>query len=141
MVILVIYSPLKAITGSSFAARLAGFNPKKIPVITLKINETKQAFIFMTNTCFCIYSTHRLMIMPIITPIIPPIRVMLADSTRNCCLISDGEAPSAFQIPISCFRSVTVTIMMFIIPIPPTKREMAAIALNIMLIVFVISLI
>ena len=95
----------------------------------------------MTNTCFCIYSTHRLMIMPIITPIMPPIRVMLADSTRNCCLISDGEAPSAFLIPISCFRSVTVTIMMFIIPIPPTKREMAAMALNIMLIVFVISLI
>jgi hypothetical protein len=78
---------------------------------------------------------------PRIIPIIPPITVMLADSTRNCCLITPGVAPRAFRIPISCLRSVTVTIIIFIIPIPPTRREIAAIAASITLIVEVMELI
>ena len=35
-------------------------------------------------------------------------------------------APSAFRIPISRVRSVTDTSMMFMMPMPPTIREMAA---------------
>ncbi len=41
---------------------------------------------------------------------------------------SRRRAPIALRIPISRVRSVTVTSMMFMIPIPPTTREMPAIA-------------
>ena len=34
----------------------------------------------------------------------------------------------AFRIPISRVRSVTLTNMMFMTPIPPTRREIAATA-------------
>ena len=52
---------------------------------------------FITKVCFWTYSTARLIIIPIITPIIPPINVILADSIKNCCLISAGDAPKAFR--------------------------------------------
>ena len=87
------------------------------------------------------YSTAKLIPMPRIIPAIPPRTVMLADSIRNCRRILLGLAPSAFLIPISCLRSVTVTIIMFMIPMPPTKREIAAIAARSMDTVAVISLI
>ncbi len=41
---------------------------------------------------------------------------------------SDPRAPIARRIPISRVRSVTETSMMFMIPIPPTRSEMLAIA-------------
>ena len=37
-------------------------------------------------------------------------------------------APTALRMPISLVRSVTETNMIFMMPIPPTSREMAAIA-------------
>ena len=40
--------------------------------------------------------------------------------------MSPVRAPIAFLIPISRVRSVTVTSMMFITPIPPTSSEIAA---------------
>ncbi len=43
------YSPLKATTGSSFAARLAGFSPKNIPTNTEKPKAIRQAFVFTIN--------------------------------------------------------------------------------------------
>ncbi len=41
--------------------------------------------------------------------------------------MTPGVAPSALRRPISRTRSVTDTSMMFITPMPPTSREMAAI--------------
>ena len=38
------------------------------------------------------------------------------------------RAPTALRMPISRVRSVTVTSMMFVIPMPPTSRLMAATA-------------
>ena len=72
------YSPLNAITGSSFAARLAGFSPKKIPTNTENTNEIMQAFVLIISAFDCTYSTARLTTIPIMIPIIPPSRVMLA---------------------------------------------------------------
>jgi hypothetical protein len=43
-------------------------------------------------------------------------------------MMSPRPAPSAFLIPISRVRSVTVTNMMFMTPIPPTSSEIAATA-------------
>ena len=44
-----LYSPLKAITGSSFAARLAGLSPKKIPTKTENTKVTTQACVLIIN--------------------------------------------------------------------------------------------
>ena len=38
------------------------------------------------------------------------------------------SAPMALRMPISRVRSVTVTSMMFMMPMPPTSREMPAMA-------------
>ena len=42
--------------------------------------------------------------------------------------MSRRRAPMALRMPISRVRSVTVTSMMFMIPMPPTTSEMAAMA-------------
>ena len=57
----------------------------------------------------------------------PPASPSTTDSIRNCdctCLV---RAPTAMRMPISRVRSVTETSMMFMIPMPPTSSETAAI--------------
>ena len=54
------------------------------------------------------------------------VRVMA--SMRNCPLITRGDAPRAFRMPISLVRSATETSIMFMMPIPPTSREIPAMA-------------
>lgn len=65
---------------------------------------------------------------PIIIPITPPQTLITMDSIRNCNRMARFLAPSAFLIPISLVRSLTETSIIFIIQIPPTTSEMAAIA-------------
>ena len=68
------------------------------------------------------------MMMALITrPMTAPIRQMTNDSIRNWSIMLPSVAPIAFLIPISLVRSVTDTSMIFIMPIPPTRRDMAAI--------------
>ena len=133
-----IHSPLSASTGSNFAARLAGLNPKIIPTKTEKKNEMKQLVVLTVKLNERTYSNASVIKIPNAIPAIPPITVIAADSIKNCRRIIFGLAPNAFRIPISWRRSVTVTIIMFIIPMPPTKSEMAAIAASITLNEFVI---
>ena len=45
---------------------------------------------------------------------------------RNCLKTSRLRAPTARRRPISRVRSVTETSMMFMMPMPPTTSEMAA---------------
>ena len=47
-------------------------------------------------------------------------------SIRNWRSTSDARAPTAMRRPISRVRSVTDTIMMFMMPTPPTTSEMSA---------------
>ena len=47
-------------------------------------------------------------------------------SIRNWLRMVPRLAPMALRMPISRVRSVTVTSMMFMMPMPPTTREMAA---------------
>ncbi len=49
-------------------------------------------------------------------------------SIRNCERMLPFCAPIALRIPISRVRSVTVTSMMFMTPMPPTSNEIAATA-------------
>ena len=60
-------------------------------------------------------------------PIVPPSTERMQDSQRNYSRICFRLAPTALRMPISRVRSVTETSMMFIMPMPPTNREMAAI--------------
>ena len=71
-----------------------------------------------------------------------PIRPPSADSTtasiRNCSSTSRSSAPMARRRPISRVRSVTLTSMMFITPMPPTSRLTAATAPSSMVITRVV---
>ena len=62
------------------------------------------------------------------TPSTPPSSVSVAASTRNWPRIAARVAPSALRMPISRVRSVTVTSMTFVTPMPPTSSEIAATA-------------
>ena len=62
-----------------------------------------------------------------IAPMMPPHADNMADSVRNWISTSRVLAPRAFLIPISLVLSVTDTSMMFMMPMPPTRRDMAAI--------------
>ncbi len=53
----------------------------------------------------------------------PPRIQSAVDSIRNCSRIVRRRAPSALRVPISLVRSFTLTKVMFMIPIAPTKSE------------------
>ncbi len=57
----------------------------------------------------------------------PPVKVKSTASIINCVNTAVVVAPTAFLKPISRVRSVTETSIIFIIPIPPTTRDIAAI--------------
>ena len=58
----------------------------------------------------------------------PPRAEVVAASITNCRRMMPSLAPRALRIPISRVRSVTETSMMFIMPMPPTSREMPSMA-------------
>ena len=68
------------------------------------------------------------MVTPKMTPSAPPAPESRTVSTRNWMMMSRRLAPSARRMPISRVRSVTLASMMFMMPIPPTSRDMAAMA-------------
>ena len=64
---------------------------------------------------------------PIAIPRVPPEMHSTSASTRNCSMMVSLVAPSALRMPISLVRSVTDTSMMFMMPMPPTSSDTAAI--------------
>ena len=56
----------------------------------------------------------------------PPARLSVIASARNCISTSRLRAPTAMRRPISRVRSVTETSMMFMMPMPPTSSETPA---------------
>src|SRR5215218_2466982 len=73
--------------------------------------------------------SHELII-PRPTPIMPPVMLIKIASTKNCNKMSLPLAPMDMRKPISLVLSVTETYMMFMMPIPPTINDMAAMAAN-----------
>ena len=71
-------------------------------------------------------------------PISPPRLASTTASIRNCISTSRSSAPMARRRPISRVRSVTLTSMMFITPMPPTSRLTAATAPSSMVITLVV---
>src|ERR1019366_3747973 len=105
------YSYRSASTGSSCAAFMAGHTPKKTPMITDTLKPVMSA---QAGTLEGSEGTSA------------PVRVMA--STRNWPTISRRRAPRALRTPISRVRSVTLTSIMFITPMPPTSRPSAEMA-------------
>ena len=109
------------------AALRAGYQPKIIPMPT----ETAKARSIepgkITKGEPVKFATAYEVMTPKIIPIIPPLNVRMMDSVKNWVIIFFFFAPRAFLSPISLVLSVTVTSIMFMMPMPPTKREIAAI--------------
>src|SRR3989338_9144991 len=72
--------------------------------------------------------TAKLWSVPKVTPTSPPEKVKKIASHKNCQRIAFSVAPTALRSPISYVRSDTDTYITFMMPTPPTTREMAAIA-------------
>ena len=63
---------------------------------------------------------------PSAMPSRPPTRLIVTASIRNWLRMSARLAPIALRMPISRVRSVTVTSMIFMIPMPPTNSDTPA---------------
>ena len=112
--------------GLSAAAFMAGLKPNMTPTMiennvepTIDINEILVAQPAKKDN-------NNAMLTPTTTPISPPLNVMITDSIKNCAVMSALRAPIALRNPISLVRSVTETNIIFITPIPPTNKEIAA---------------
>ena len=109
---------------------MAGSIPKTTPIRVENTTATPMAGTLMDTGICMIFEITCARITPLTTPMMPPRLVSTADSVRNCSKIRFFLAPMAFFRPISLVRSVTDTSMMFITPMPPTKREMLAIQIS-----------
>ena len=122
------YSLERASIGSSLAAFAAGYQPKKTPMIRENPREMMTAPDEICRLHPAIFTAAKLRAVPSARPMSPPERESVTDSTRNWERIIRGVAPRALRIPISPVRSTTETSMMFMIPMPPTTSDIAAMA-------------
>lgn len=122
------YSYRSASIGSSLAAFLAGNIPKKIPTKAEKVTAIITTIGFITTPIPASPIPKAAIPIPKVVPMIPPITDKIIASIRNCVKISFVCAPKDFRIPISLVLSVTDTNIIFMMPIPPTNSDMAAIA-------------
>ena len=111
--------------GLSLEALIAGAIPNIIPIATEKPKAkiTDHGVTVETKRMAMIIDTP----IPKTIPIIPPVTESITASIKNCFKMSFLLAPKAFLKPISLVLSVTDTSMILATPIPPTKRDIAAI--------------
>ena len=114
--------------GSCSAARLAGVMPKIKPTVAATPKDKMMDVSEMMVGISAISETPYASKTPRIMPIMPPETLIMTDSNKNWLIISDFLAPMANRKPISLMRSRTDASMMFIIPMPPTSKDMPAIA-------------
>ena len=114
--------------GLSLAALRAGQIPKKSPVANDTLNDitTELSVTGALNVPVTVNTIGK--ILPSTTPINPPSKLSTTASIMNWSKMSRDWAPTARRKPISLVRSVTLTNMIFMIPIPPTNNEIPAIA-------------
>ena len=108
-----------------FAGRYPKITPISVEQVTASTIDITEKIIRMLSASI---ENTRPMPNERIIPSIPPKRHTRIASIRNCWRMSDFLAPTAILMPISLVLSVTETSMMFITPIPPTIREMTAMA-------------
>ena len=120
------YSRRRASMGFRREALTAGTRPNTMPMTMEKATATMQAGALMATAVPMTWLSISARPMPHRTPSKPPRLVSTAASVRNCQRMRLFRAPMAIFRPISRVRSVTDTSMMFMMPMPPTSREMAA---------------
>ena len=116
--------------GFRFAAFTAGRMPKTTPMSMENTTAMRMAGMLMATGISIMLEISSARPTPVPTPMSPPRLVSTAASVKNCIRIRRFLAPMAFFRPISPVRSVTDTSMMFMTPMPPTRREMLAIQIN-----------
>jgi len=116
----VCYSYLKASIGERRAALLAGVDAENNTTVaeTAKAKITDHEVTVVGINLFKIKAPP----LPAKIPARPPPMERIKASIRNWIKITSGVAPKAFLKPISRVLSVTETSIIFIMPIPPTKR-------------------
>ena len=110
----------------SCAALYAGRNQNITPIHTLHPNESNTDQLVIIAEIESIDASFTIPKLKAI-PIPQPRSVRTLASVRNCIIISELSAPIDLRIPISRVRSETETSIIFIIPIPPTRSDIAAI--------------
>ena len=110
----------------SLAALIAGYIPKNNPTKVEKeiasTIEDRDILVEMGEYLF----NNKETIKAKTIPINPPVKLNTTLSVKNCVKISLFFAPIAFLRHISLVLSVTETSKIFIIPMRPTRREIAA---------------
>ena len=124
------YSLRRASIGFKLAAFTDGRSPKIRPISMENTTEPIIAGILIAVGAPDTWATTFDSIIPITTPLIHPILVSTEASVKNCPRMTFFLAPMAFFNPISLVRSVTDTSIIFITPMPPTRREILAIQIS-----------
>src|SRR6185437_5639403 len=124
------YSYRSASVGFRLAARFAGSMPNPTPTDT----EAAKAITMERDEIGILTLVSRLTLsgaaIPMRMPMNPPPTLLMMDSVRNCPRTSFLDDPTALRSPISRVRSVTVTSMMFIMPMPEMMRASAETTIN-----------
>ena len=116
--------------GFCSAARFAGRKPKNNPVAKATPNATNTERGEMMVRIPASLEMETAPTTPTIIPMIPPDKLIKIASSKNWEMISNWVAPNALRVPISRVRSSTDASMMFMMPIPPTKRLIPAMMLS-----------
>src|SRR2546430_2905624 len=117
-----------ASTGSSRAAFIAGYVPKIKPT-EMETKKARRMELMVTMVDHPAIQAISLDIpKPVTTPRKPPAKEISTASMTNWRTMSERRAPMARRTPISRVRSRMAANMMFMMPIPPTSREMEAMA-------------
>jgi len=132
----IVYSYRKASMGLISAARYAGHNPNTRPTSIDIVNEINTALKLTTVFQLPMADITFAVMIPEIMPINPPIKVITMHSIKNCMIMSFLVAQIHLLMPISFVLWVTVASIMFIMPMPPTIRDIPAIADKIRLNIF-----
>lgn len=132
-----IYSVRNAITGSLFAAFLAGSRPPRMVMtmlIAIRINEDFNGSCAVkpvnpdTFSIIVLIGISAIIDTPI--PSSPAQQPMMNVSALNTCEILRLEAPNALRMPISFVRSITEICVMIPIIMHETIREIATNAIR-----------
>ena len=113
--------------------------PKITPMVAENRKASRAAATEIDTLQPASHAINAVMSQPKAMPSRPPTALTTTASTRNCDRMSPARAPTALRRPISRVRSVTDTSMMFMMPMPPTSSEMAAIDASRKLIVWLDS--
>jgi two-component system response regulator HydG len=113
--------------GSIFDARRAGYQPKNRPMAVEKPTAVSTWLAPSAISNLPVLLTAMAPPQASATPTRPPTMHITTASLRNCASTCQGLAPMAMRMPISRTRSLTLTSMMFMMPMPPTSSEMAPI--------------